>query len=328
MKTIINFSANRDANCIKIADQIAKFYKDEGVNVFNFYETSLSPCGNCEYECIKQNVSCKIDDKLNEMYESVSNSTEAIYIMPNYNDYPCANFFIFNERGNGYFNKDGLKRKKYQSVKKKFIVISNSHDENFKKAFSYHVEKEPKILFLGAKKLGFNSLDKNLVDKEGVRKLIKNFILEKYCLEHSAMAVVIHKNNILCTSEEIYGNISVSLPKGHIEKGETVLEAAIRECYEETNVEIKKENMVEMLEPYEVNFTNHYFDIVKKIIYPVLFVVNEQGNPKSKEDKISNVEFMNIGRFMACCSYQNVVNLVQEVILKLTRKIDKKNVVK
>ena len=86
--------------------------------------------------------------------------------------------------------------------------------------------------------------------------------------------------------------------------------------------------MVEMLEPYEVNFTNHYFDIVKKIIYPVLFVVNEQGNPKSKEDKISNVEFMNIGRFMACCSYQNVVNLVQEVILKLTRKIDEKNVVK
>ena len=98
MKTIINFSANRDANCIKIADQIAKFYKDEGVNVFNFYETSLSPCGNCEYECIKQNVSCKIDDKLNEMYECVSNSTEAIYIMPNYNDYPCANFFIFNSR--------------------------------------------------------------------------------------------------------------------------------------------------------------------------------------------------------------------------------------
>ena len=40
MKTIINFSANRDANCIKIANQIAKFYKDEGVNVFNFYVTT------------------------------------------------------------------------------------------------------------------------------------------------------------------------------------------------------------------------------------------------------------------------------------------------
>lgn len=328
MKTIINFSASKDANCVKIAEQISRFYKDEGVKIYNFYDISLSPCGNCDYECIKPNISCKIKDKLNEMYESVSNSTEAIYIMPNYNDYPCANFFIFNERGNGYFNKDSLKRKKYQSVNKKMIVISNSHEDNFKKVFSYHVEKEPNILFLGAKRLGANSLDKNLTDKEGVRKLMKNFILEKYSYERSAMAVVVYKNSILCTSEEIYGNISVSLPKGHIEKDETILEAAIRECYEETNVELKEENMVEMLKPYEVTFTNHYFDIVKKVIYPVLFVVNEKGEPKSKEEKISNVEFMNIGKFMTCCSYQNVINLIKEVILKLSTKIDEKNVVK
>ena len=78
MKTVINFSASKDANCIKIAEQIAKFYESEGVNVFNFYDFSLSPCGRCDYECIKQNMKCKINDIVNEIYESVSNSNEAI----------------------------------------------------------------------------------------------------------------------------------------------------------------------------------------------------------------------------------------------------------
>ncbi len=322
MITIINFSSSKDANCKKIAEYIKNIASDNEIKVYNFEEINLMPCGHCDYDCIKKNGKCLINDELNNIYESVSNSKEAIYILPNYCDYPCANFFLFNERGIGFYSCSREKRNKYLQVKKKFIVISNSCDDNFKKAFSYHVEGEPKILFLGAKRFGVSSLDKNLADKDGVKKLIRSFIKEKYVTEHSAMAVVIYKNSILCTEEEIYGSLNISLPKGHIEKGEDVLTAAIRECYEETNVKVSKEDMVEMLEPYEVKFTNHYFEIIKKVIYPVLFVVNEPGNPKPTEEKITKVQYMNVGKFMTICSYQNVVNLVKEVILKLSSKFE------
>ena len=316
--TIINFSASRDANCIKIANFIENMMPKKEVKIFNFHEINLLPCGYCEYECVKKGDHCRANDKLIEIYETISKSEEAIFILPNYRDYPCANFFIFNERGTGYYSCDIEKREKYKAVKKKFIVLSNSTGENFKKAFSYHVKSEPDILFLGAKKVGISALDKNMADKEGIRKLIKNFIKEKYRIERSAMAVVIWKEKILCTEEEIYGVPCLSLPKGHIEKGETVLKAAIRECYEETNVVIKESDLVEYLDSYEVVFTNHYFDIVKKIIYPVLFVVKEQGEPKSKEERIKKVEFMNVGGFLLSCSYDNIIEVAQKVILKLS----------
>lgn len=322
MITIVNFSASKDANCIKIANHLKDLLNNKEIVIYNFEDFNLLPCGYCDYECIKRNEKCQINDKLNEIYESISNSEEAIYILPNYCDYPCANFFIFNERGNGYYSNEYGRRKKYLNIKKKFIVISNSCDDNFKKAFSYHVNGEPKILYIGAKKMGSSSLDKNLADNEGVKKLLKQFVKGKYHVEHSAMAVVIYKQSILCIEEEIYGKINLSLPKGHIEEGEDVVEAAIRECYEETNVLLSKDNVVEMLEPYEVKFTNHHYEIVKKKIYPVLFLINEQGEPKSKENKISKVEFMNVGKFLTCCSYSNVVNLVKYVILKLTDKFE------
>ena len=56
--------------------------------------------------------------------------------------------------------------------------------------------------------------------------------------EKSAMAVVIYKQMILTIHEVIFGNVKISLPKGHIEANETVIECAIREAFEETNIKI------------------------------------------------------------------------------------------
>jgi len=165
-----------------------------------------------------------------------------------------------------------------------------------------------------------SSLDKNLAEQDGVKKLIKLFINEKYNVEKSAMAVVVYKNKILCTEEEIYGKLTLSLPKGHIEKGESVIEAAIRECYEETNVVLTSDMPHEHLTPYEVMFTNHYFEIIKKVIYPVLFFVEEKGEPKAKEERISKVEYMDMGEFISKSTYKNIVGVVKEVFLKILEK--------
>ena len=57
----------------------------------------------------------------------------------------------------------------------------------------------------------------------------------KLQIEESVMAIVIYHHEILYIKELIYGMPKFSLPKGHIEDGETKIECAIRECYEETS---------------------------------------------------------------------------------------------
>jgi ADP-ribose pyrophosphatase YjhB (NUDIX family) len=54
--------------------------------------------------------------------------------------------------------------------------------------------------------------------------------------ETSAIAVVICNNKILTTHEMIYGDLKISLPKGHSENEESIIYCAIRETFEETNI--------------------------------------------------------------------------------------------
>ena len=86
-----------------------------------------------------------------------------------------------------------------------------------------------------------------------IKNLILNFVLEEYLEEESAMAIVIYENMILATKELIYGNEYLSLPKGHIEQGETKIETAIRECFEETNIKLDGEDLVKELEPLKLD---------------------------------------------------------------------------
>ena len=72
-------------------------------------------------------------------------------------------------------------------------------------------------------------------------------IIENVQYEQSAMALVLFDDKILCTVEEIYGKNVLSLPKGHVEEGETALETAIRECFEETDVILTINDAVEQL---------------------------------------------------------------------------------
>lgn len=63
--------------------------------------------------------------------------------------------------------------------------------------------------------------------------------------ERSAGFVIVRKDESLpgqyrVLGLQVYGKIDI--PKGHVEPGETDLEAAIRECHEEANIAVKTEN--------------------------------------------------------------------------------------
>ncbi len=133
--------------------------------------------------------------------------------------------------------------------------------------------------------------------------------------EESAMAVVLCAGKLLTTNEEVYGVPRLSLPKGHLEKNETALEAAIRECFEEANVQLHKADLVRPLTPYSYEFTTPENRVIRKTITPYLFEVQDFGAPMAKEERMLGVQWMDAAEFLAKCSYDNVRIVVREALL-------------
>ena len=174
---VVSFSSRKGGNCSKISELLCSLLPD--VKRYDFSEFEIHPCGTCAYECFSENRRCPwIEDKEFELLDAITNSTLTYFILPNYCDYPCANFFIFNERSLCYFQNRADLLEAYESVSKKCIVVSGTNEENFKTALAYHGEKEPPILFLSAKKYGKRSTDGDLLSSEQAVADIKRFVWE------------------------------------------------------------------------------------------------------------------------------------------------------
>ncbi len=134
-------------------------------------------------------------------------------------------------------------------------------------------------------------------------------------IEESAMAVVLCHGRILITKELIYGNEKISLPKGHIEKGETQMEAAVRECHEETGILLGKDTFVQNLKPFSVDFTDDHDGAIRKTIYPLLFVLKEEIKASPQEKNILFAGFVSVSEFLEKASYENVKDIVKEAMV-------------
>lgn len=132
-------------------------------------------------------------------------------------------------------------------------------------------------------------------------------------VEMSAMAVVTCNGRILSTNEMIYGKDTLSLPKGHQETNESLVETAIRECFEETNIVISEEDLIRQLAPYSYEFSTPSGRSVRKTIVPFLFEVEEEGNPMPKEKRMLSVQWIEIAEFLEKGSHENVKAVVREI---------------
>ncbi|MGN0352472.1 MAG: hypothetical protein ACI4ES_12540 [Roseburia sp.] len=138
--------------------------------------------GNCWYQCFTKDGKCPwIDDKEYELLDEIIKSELTYFILPNYCDYPCANFFIFNERSQCYFQKQQELADVYERIPKKVIVVSNTNEENFRTALSSHSKEEPEILFLPAMKYHKISINGDLMTSEQAVGDVKKFVLGESC---------------------------------------------------------------------------------------------------------------------------------------------------
>ena len=174
---IVSFSSRKNGNCSQLGEFIKLLLPD--ATLFDFANFSINACGNCGYQCFNGGSNCPFfADKECEILDAITNSTITYFIVPNYCDFPCSNFFIFNERSLCYFQNNEKKLTTYLQVPKKFIVVSNSNLENFKTAFVYHTNVKPEILYLSAKKYGKVSIEGNLLTSKQVVDDLRKFVTE------------------------------------------------------------------------------------------------------------------------------------------------------
>ena len=180
MKTcVISFSSRADGNCAAIADCVQETLGAEGLTRFDFSGLSVHGCGACHCECFRQREACPyFADDAFRLNEAAALADRAVFIVPNYCDFPCSNFFLFNERSQCCFNGHAELADRYLAVPKKFIVVSNTGRENFLAAFRDHVlpKTEPDVCFLRAAAYHRISLDGDLMNCEPARAAVREFL--------------------------------------------------------------------------------------------------------------------------------------------------------
>ena len=113
-------------------------------------------------------------------------------------------------------------------------------------------------------------------------------------IQKSAGLLIIKNNKILLlhptgADENIY-----SIPKGHIEKNETTIEAAIRETYEEAGI---------IINDYDINKTEHIIEyrnkhgkLYKNVYYFIVHIPDELYPDKLDINQLQKEE-VDIGKF-------------------------------
>lgn len=178
--TIISFSGRANGNCQKIAYKVSEEFSNENVEFYDFSSFYIHPCGACGLECFHQGEDCPfLEDQEYAMLDSVANSDLSVFVVPNYGNFPCSNFFVFSERSQCACQAPDEFYEKYQAAKKKFIAVSNTNKENFVSAFQNHLKNgtSPDILFLSARKYHQSSLAGELMDSADAREDLTKFLL-------------------------------------------------------------------------------------------------------------------------------------------------------
>jgi len=98
-----------------------------------------------------------------------------------------------------------------------------------------------------------------------------------------------------------------SFPKGHVEAGETEVETAVREIFEETGVKANLDTRFREVVTYSPKK-----DVIKDVIY--FFGTSDSYETVKQESEVSEIMWVDISKVLKCVSYRNDKELVTKAI--------------
>jgi len=174
--TVLNFSPRRTGNCAEICRQIRRYYKNTNVRLYNVGEC-VSPCANCDYECLKPEEKCpNMTNMQVEMMDAICRSDLVYYVIPNFCGMPNGVYYAFNERSVGYFNMDREIMRQYMAVRKRFIIVSNTESTAFADAMRQQTETDPEILYLKTSRYKKKSIAGDMMESPEAQADLEGFL--------------------------------------------------------------------------------------------------------------------------------------------------------
>ena len=133
--------------------------------------------------------------------------------------------------------------------------------------------------------------------------------------EFSAGGVILHgkgKDQKVLLIKDSYGRWS--LPKGHIEKGETTAQAGLRECSDETGIPLKDLSIVEKLGDVKYIYQLHGKKIFKIVVF---FLIESKTTALKHQWEVQDAQWFEPDEAYGKMEYANSKELMRKAIQKI-----------
>ena len=173
--------------------------------------------------------------------------------------------------------------------------------EQINSLFQYMHQNEINLI----KTLEFEDLWKEIWNNDETKiNLKKDFTIakEKFIELKTSTKLDLNLEFYLNNIEPLYSFLEWGYPKGRKDKNESTLDCAVREFYEETNIDIKKIKIINEIEPIEENLIG-----TNGIPYRHIYYIAETTEHINLENKNNN-EIGNLGFF----SYDEAQNFLRD----------------
>lgn len=124
--------------------------------------------------------------------------------------------------------------------------------------------------------------------------------------EKSCGTIIINNGKVLVIKQKKSG--TYNFPKGHMEKGETEEQTAIRETKEETNLIVN----IDSNKRFELSYLQKE-NIYKTVVYFIAYI-NDINSLKLKNDEVIEAKWIKIDEVEDILSFENLKKLWSKVL--------------
>ncbi len=166
-------SARKQGNCFDFARFVLDRLADAGVDteLVNFYDYRITPCQNCDYECVRhrdpqkgKREACPIHDDVLAIWQKAWAADILLLFVPNYGGLPPALWVAFSQREQAFFREAPAEKLK-ESVVSAVVIGAPQNSSGAQWTPSIMADE---VKGIGKKVAGFEVINNSGFDTEGL----------------------------------------------------------------------------------------------------------------------------------------------------------------